>query len=142
MGNLRAQAGAETRDEVRRAIFRQHIRLVQLLGELEDEAIAVGRGAEPDRLYIYTVALHGLLVRHLGEEESGLRQWLKDGGERGSTATSLLSKHAEQRTRIETLRNDRRVFSDPRTYAREVLALAKFVRQEIALADAELRALD
>ena len=137
------ERGVAALHDVRLAIYRQHTQLAQLLDELESHASGVIEGDDcAGSLNDALVWLHRRLVSHLEFEEARLAPLLKAVPEgRAAGLRASFDDHAEQRARIDGLLHDRKVFSDPRTLAREALAFVHTMRADMADEDAGLRSL-
>ena len=129
--------------DVRLAIFGEHEQLAELVNELESHANGVIKGdCSTALLDAALVLLHGRFVRHLDSEEARLLPLLSVAPKDVAAALrGLLGEHADQRARIDGLLQDRTIFTDVRTLAREALTFVREIRLDIADEDAALRSL-
>jgi hypothetical protein len=130
-------------DDVRLAIRRQHTQLAQLLDELEGYAARVIKGDDcAGYLSATLILLRRRFLRHLEFEEARLAPLLSAARvDRAAALHESLGHHADQRARIEGLLHDERVFTDPKTPAREALAFVHMMRVEMADEDSALGSL-
>ena len=130
-------------DDIRLTALRQHKQLEQLLDELESAALATlaGRG-EKAALKSAVELLHTRFLHHLEYEEVHLGPLLNGAQPAAAPAgEGLLSDHGEQRIRLDALRRDLTIFSDPCTLAHEAQSLVHALRTDMAVEEAKLRAL-
>ena len=124
-----------TPSEVRKYILRDHDVLREELSSLERLAreILAGRAPEVDRLRDEGCSFHDTLARHMEWEDAHLKPILRDidawGEER---ARRLTEEHREQRELLSrSLENLRDPARDASFVARDVLALAEWLRRDM-----------